>query len=412
MTTWADRLGRVVMADGGGRNKVVVGASFRGVAFYVETSERNGGRRTVKHDFPLRDDPYVEDMGRQARSFRITGYVLGDDHGAQRDRLISALEDQSGPGELVHPYYGAKRAICSGFTSSDTRDDGGMSLISIDFEETPVQPTVPVESPDLPGVVNASSDEALSAVQGDFEDSYDVEDAPSWSLESVSLALTSMTEAVGEALAPIVESTQEMAKLTQQIELIVAQASSLVRQPAEVLTAFRDTLAILVDTVAGAPGSVLQAFASAYTADIGPAVLETTATRERERANQLALEGALRRILAIEAARLAPLAEFESIDYALAVRDQVIEMLDEQAESASDEVYPLLIQLRADVVLAVPSQATLAREITIDRPVAVPSLLLSYQLYGSVEQEDDIIARNGIQDPRFVSGTLQVLSDV
>ena len=406
--TWSDSLRRVNLPDG----RRVIGASFRGVAFHVETSERTGGRRTVKHEFPQRDDPYVDDMGRQARVFRVNGYVLGDDFAKQRDALISALEDQAGPGELVHPYYGAKRAICSGFTFSDARDDGGMSLFAIDFEETPVQPTAPTEAPDLPGVVDASSDDALGAVQGDFEGTYDVDGMPSFSLESASRVLTDMSEALGEALAPIIESTQEMAKLTQQIEIIVAQASALVREPAEILTAFRDTLAVLVDTVAGAPGSVLQAFSAAYTADTGPVVLETTATREQERANQLALDAALRRILAIEAARLAPLAEFESIDYAISVRDQIIEMLDEQAETASDDVFPFLIQLRADVVRAVPSQATLAREITMEQRTAIPSLLLTYQLYGSVENEDDVLARNGVRDPRFVSGTLRVLSDV
>jgi prophage DNA circulation protein len=44
-------------------------ASFRGVIFHVETGGKSSGRRTVTHEYPKRDDPYAEDMGRVARHF-------------------------------------------------------------------------------------------------------------------------------------------------------------------------------------------------------------------------------------------------------------------------------------------------------------------------------------------------------
>jgi prophage DNA circulation protein len=60
---------------------------------------------------------------------------------------------------------------------------------------------------------------------------------------------------------------------------------------------------------------------------------------------------------------------------------------------------------------AVPGDAVLARLVTVERPVAVPSLLLSYQLYGSVEREAELVDRNRTSHPGFMSGTLQALSD-
>ena len=46
-------------------------ASFRGVPFGVTADESEGGRRTVTHEFPQRETPYVEDLGGAPRRARL-----------------------------------------------------------------------------------------------------------------------------------------------------------------------------------------------------------------------------------------------------------------------------------------------------------------------------------------------------
>lgn len=406
--TWRDDLRRVTMPDG----RRLIGASFRGVTFFVEQAERTGGRRTVVHEFPLRDDPFVEDLGRRARTFQVQGYVIGDDYVLRRDQLLSALEDAAGPGELVHPYHGVRRAICSNLSVRESIADGGMAILSLEFTETPLQAPAPIEQVDLIPLVGDSAAAASLATQAEFEDTYDVTGLPAHALESASLALTTASDAVGDALGPVVQVTQELALLNAQVHLVTAQASSLVRQPADILGAFAATFVGLVETAASAPGAVLQAMLDAYSVDLGVAVPETTATRRREGANQRALQGAIRRLMVIEAARLAPLVSYPSIEEASATRDAVADALEEQSATAGDTAYPALVQLRADVMRAVPDDTVFARVITVSRRVSVPSLLLSYQLYGSVEQEADVLARNNVRHPGFCAGDLSVLTDV
>jgi prophage DNA circulation protein len=406
--SWRDELRRVTMPDG----RRLIGASFRGVAFFVESADRTGGRRTVTHEFPLRDHPYVEDLGRRARVFQVEAYVLGDDYVRRRDELLAALEDTAGPGELVHPYHGIRRAICSGLTTRESIAEGGMARLSIEFSETPALPTQPTTVADLPEQVARSADAAQVATQAEFAETYDASGLPSFALESAEFALVAMAADMREALAPVVRSTQELAMLDAQLHLLTAEASSLVRQPADVLDAFLATTASLVDTAASAPGAVMRALLDAYAVDLGPVPPATTATRLRERANQAALAGALRQLLAISAARLAPQVPYPSIEEATAARDEVAALLEEQAALAGDTAYPALVQLRADVVRAVPGDAVFARIVTVSRRVAIPSLLLSYQLYGSVEEEADILARNSVRHSGFVAGELRVLSDV
>ena len=80
--------------------------SFRGFEFFIEGSQVAGGRRAVQHQYPNRETPYTEDLGRQARSYQIEGHVIGQDYDTAKKRLFEVFE-KKGPGELIHPFYGS-----------------------------------------------------------------------------------------------------------------------------------------------------------------------------------------------------------------------------------------------------------------------------------------------------------------
>lgn len=117
-------------------------ASFRGVAFNVDTDVRAGGRRIVPFEFPKRDEPYTEDMGRRIRRFQVTAYLIGPTYLDQKDELIDALEAE-GAGTLILPF--AWRAapievLCGNFSVQTSREKGGYCVVEMDFTEagTPV----------------------------------------------------------------------------------------------------------------------------------------------------------------------------------------------------------------------------------------------------------------------------------
>lgn len=408
--TWRDDLRRVTITVNGKRRNLI-GASFRGVAFFVESSDRSGGRRTVSHEFPFRDDPFVEDLGRKARGFRVDGYVIGDDYLAARDALASALEDVSGPGELVHPFHGVRRAACASFSIRESRGEGGFAAFAIEFAETPTQAPVPTEVVDGAEQVSGGADAAIAATKAELLQKYSAKGMPSFGLASAEAAFRNSVAAFNEKVAPIVTETQELATLTGQVALLMAEASSLVRTPDALFDGFHDAIAGLVETAADAPGALMGAFFDAYLTDLGSPVVATTATRTRELANQVALTSALRRVCAIEASRLAPVVPYESTDAATAARDHAAALLEEQAGLATDTAYPALVDLRSQVLRAVPGSSTFARVVTVTRVTPIPSILLSYQLYGKTDLELDLVARNGVQHPGFVSGDLKALSD-
>ena len=79
--------------------------SFRGVPFETQSTTASVGRRVQVHEFPQRDTPYVEDLGRKAREITFTAFVIGVDYINKMQKLIEAIE-KPGSGVLIHPWLG------------------------------------------------------------------------------------------------------------------------------------------------------------------------------------------------------------------------------------------------------------------------------------------------------------------
>lgn len=118
-------------------------ASFRQVIFHVESGARNSGRRTVVHEYPKRNDPYSEDMGRQARRFQVSGYLIYRpsnplyEYTSQRKSLFNALEEDDA-GTFVHPVFapGGMLCMCERYSMTESRERGGYTQFEMMFVET------------------------------------------------------------------------------------------------------------------------------------------------------------------------------------------------------------------------------------------------------------------------------------
>ena len=404
---WKDNLARVKHPDG----RVLIGGSFRGVPFFVDSHNREGGRRLVTHEIAKNDIPAYDDMGRKARVFRVTAYVLGDDYFAQRDALLSALEDVEGASELIHPYFGSKRVRAGIVTLRESVADGGIATFRIDFHDAPLSVSPTIEQ-DLASFVTELAAVAAIQNQVEFEDAYDVDGVPSFSTESLRGELEALSEKLETELSPVVDKIQELALLNVAVDLIIRDSASLVRRPEDVIDSFMDVVLQLEDTIGDRAEDVLAALMDAFDTDPTADVLGDTDTRVQERANQLAISDALRRALVIQAAVMIPDVTFETVGDATDLRDRIATALGVLASTAGDEAFPSLVDLRSAVVRAVPGDAILASVNTIHINTDQPSIAISYRLYGTADEEGDIVARNDVQHPAFISGDIEVLSFV
>src|SRR5262245_41276843 len=134
-------------------------AHFRDAYFYVEASGIDSGRRVVMHQFPKKNVPYAEDMGRRAYEFTVRGYciqypyeMIGEARGSQLKRLdyriardILVRELSSGEtGTLYLPTFAGRQVeievICERFRLSEEERLGGYCTFDMTFLELGAPP--------------------------------------------------------------------------------------------------------------------------------------------------------------------------------------------------------------------------------------------------------------------------------
>jgi prophage DNA circulation protein len=138
-------------------------ASYNGVQFHVDGSTRASGRRIALHEFPKRDTPYAEDMGRKAKRFSVVAYVIGPNYEDQRDALIAQLEAE-GAGLLVLPTStDQKKVVIDNYSVTERREQGGYATIEMTFIEAGQDPYDQVQA-DTQSQVTNSADTSISAL--------------------------------------------------------------------------------------------------------------------------------------------------------------------------------------------------------------------------------------------------------
>jgi prophage DNA circulation protein len=120
-------------------------ASFRGAFFHVEAGSKESGRAIVVHEFPKRDLPYPEDMGRRTRQFSVRGYCIvypvntgeplyNRDYRIARDLLFTALEEE-GKGVLQLPTIPPMLVVCPQYRWTEEQKLGGYCTFDMTFVE-------------------------------------------------------------------------------------------------------------------------------------------------------------------------------------------------------------------------------------------------------------------------------------
>jgi len=111
-------------------------ASFAGARFHVEQQSRASGMRTVVHEYPKRNEPFAEIMGKHAVRYQVTGYCIGPEYHLEKEQLIGVLERPEA-GALVDPYMPTQTltCVCERYSVTETRERGGYCTFEMSFVE-------------------------------------------------------------------------------------------------------------------------------------------------------------------------------------------------------------------------------------------------------------------------------------
>jgi len=107
------------------------------------------------------------------------------------------------------------------------------------------------------------------------------------------------------------------------------------------------------------------------------------------------------------AAGLTIVVDYDSLDDALGIRDVVLNQINLVTEivGIDDQLYSDFQDLREAVVRVIDEKASdLAQLAQYTPKFSMPALVLSNDLYGVTDQEQDIIDRNTVRHPGFIPG--------
>ena len=383
-------------------------ASFRGVLFQVETTELAAGRRTQLHEYPQRDKPYVEDLGRAARDLNFAGFVVGDDYIDQANALLGALEEP-GPGTLIHPWFGTLTVSIKDTARVSFDAALGQARFSMSF----------VESGELEFPSSETSTQAASRIAASDLEKASVESfADRFSIKGFQDFVAAAANGnLGDMLGIV--SASEIGKVlgyANSLANTVSTAIALVSNPSslgwKIMGAFG--LSGLATTVAAWSNIVrsLSRVGSSSKIDAPGVPVVYTPSRQQAYVNACAVNALGRQALIAQAVGASSLvgttvdsSAKPVISYAdmVAVRNELIAVIDRESLTASDQVYAALMKARASVWNDLTTRARESARLTTLTPNEVmPALVLAYDYYEDASRDTDIVARNGIRHPGFV----------
>lgn len=395
------------------RDNLKTQATFRGVPFQTTDAEARVGRRTVLHEYPLRDRPYTEDMGRRARQYVVEAYVIGDDYLQRRDALMAAIE-AAGPGELVHPRYGHVLVAVQDYVSvKESQREGGMARFSITFVEHGSN-EFPKAVADSATQVNTSADELVKVSSISFDEAFEV----AGSGVTFDQALKDF-QADLDAHLKMVRQVTDISALSSTVASVNAISSRLTTLLRTPLTLAQEItgLGTQLSTGVGRPLLALSELARQFGSNPRPTTTALAgSTRARLIANELARADLQRRAALATQARLIAVAldgQDLTAAQARALRDRLLDQMDDELERTDPPVAvaSALQRVRGAVVTDVQRRAELLREASTYTPQAVlPALVLAHRIYQDADRADELVARNAVRHPAFVpAGPLEVL---
>lgn len=383
--------------------------TWRGVPFVVLSCRVRSGRRLERHEITSREQPAWEDQGRQPWKIDVQGTVVGDRYLEAKDALQRASEAR-GPGDLYTPYTGLVPVRCTAFEFGEQADERRMARFSASFEEDRDPQSQETSAARTTSDTSGAAEALEAATAVELEAALNpagpelVREAPASVVRNLANRMRELNSLAGVSA--------EIAQVVDLMDLLVGSATQLVTAPADLAS---DLLQAIqhVGAYQAAPGGALFAYKALFYEP--PPTVSGSGTTALQAATNAAAVADLARDGALAGwARAAVGFEWETLEQALAARTELLEAIDERADSVrGSDVLLALGALRAAVVAALPPpERALPFVKTVELAGTTNALALAHELYGAPDAAEELAARNRVRNPLFLTGTVQVLSEV
>lgn len=410
-------------------------ASFKGVSFFVLGTAATKGRRVPVRRLAGQDGSRQQDLGRNEDAFSVTAFLHGADYDLARDELEGTLLEE-GPGALVLPTRGELWVRVHGdIVTDENKDEGGYCSIRFHVVVEDRNAGSLRTLTDTAGSLRSASSNLAMVAEQEFVETFDTASMPSKYLTAPARAVAQVTDTLRTAQRNIYGALAAGDLLTSELEEIDASINSLLSAPSALASkmiattmaviGIADTVRAGIDRTTGLPTVAGSAYSNAASTRITQRASKLLAglgdSSPGEASTPLADRSAQNTRAIYRASRAAALARstetysrspFDSSSLALSVLTDLRDEIDALLEySASDALFQALVDLRAAATQHLTQTATnLPRTVEYKVRTEIPALLIAHDLYGDARREAEVVARNRIPHPLFVSaGTIEVI---
>lgn len=395
-------------------------ASFRGISFLIPQASVPVGMKGQLHEFPQRDEPYFEQLGKQSQVHRLTVWIIGDDCFERRDKFLEAIQTP-GTGELVHPWLGRMQVKAGEAELTHDYQQGGMvSMLVTFYPDTPLK--FPVARVNTQQQVVKASESMWDSALARYKAAMAKVDQARLGLARLRNNLSAVYTVIQRQFAPFVSVFTSLTGLAQSIMNAPGSLSALFSSYFSdfsvqdylgndssyrntVATASQQAEAVSSINTASTFGGVDSAAASQATADLVqdallvqialivsemPVASQPVSTDTTPSADQQAVQPFER-------------PEVPVADDVLELRDGLNEAMLEASMKADSAHYLVLNALRQAIVKHLTAVAASGvRLVEITPPETLSALVLAYRRFGDATRESEVVERNRIHHPGFV----------
>lgn len=379
-------------------------ARFRGVSFLVKNSEINFGQQTVTHQYPDSDKTTVEYLGLKEDQFELTIYVHGAGLIEKRNRLKEALK-KGADGTLIHPYEGEVNCAVISARVVDADTKLRVSSFSVVFQKSTPQDFPEISTNTKPGILNS-----LNNLLNTVEDSFDnmSNDYSYNSIENGS-KLNDLTDTFDTALRLTYKLTDRANLANEEILDFKSKISTYASAPSMLKRAFT-SLFSTINLIASNNREQTRILKQFYDfGDNDREVPETTLERAEKAKNFNIINKAVKANSLGLAYSTASQINFENTEELDEVRQELEDQYEAIKENLENEVLQSLQSVR-DLTLSYFDNLDLNNVITHNtNPTSL--ILLTYALYGNLDNYQALLDLNNFKDPNFIQGEVKILSE-
>jgi prophage DNA circulation protein len=390
--------------------------TIAGVEVYFQFDEiPNLGRKTAKHEFINSKSCYVEDLGGSATTFNVKVRIVEQTfsaYKAKRNKLEKAI-NTGGIIVFVHPTRGRQKVVPTINTTS-IKPLTDLNVIEYGLTLQVADKNIfPTSFAGNKNFLNRLYDSIFGENEGVLAGAVDFYNQGLAVFNDARDTIQDISGTINDVVSSINGTADEVAAFVADIAAFQASITNLMQTPSNLasrMTQLYNNVSVITDNFGDLFTVALKLVGAGSNRKNKDGNSQRTETINSNNDALYNFNDTAALSIAYQASTAITYTDQEQLNSVQKNLDDAY--LSINTDTVDEGVYNLLQSMRSQNRLYLETlRLSLPIKVTLPIYTSIPATVLAYQLYGDATRSDEIVLLNKIEDPAFVKGVINVLSD-